>query len=75
MGNDLLSTNSSIAIMGDNSWVNDKGKYFAYSNTFEGNDVSSAYINQINTKVENIKKISRLMMQNNYYKFVYDNKG
>lgn len=73
MGNDLLSKNASIAIMGDNSWVNDKGKYFAYSNTFEGSNVSDLYISQINTKVENIKKISRLIMQNNYYKFVYDN--
>ena len=77
MGVDLLSPSSSIAIMSDDSWVNDFGKYYANTNTFVPNDdmsLSSSYVNLINTKVRNIQNITKLIMKNNYYQFVYDNK-
>lgn len=76
MGVDLLSSTPSIAIMADNSWVNDYGKYYAVSDTFEGKDgltVSDSYVETINKKVYNIQNISKLIMKNNYYQFIYDN--
>lgn len=77
LGTDLLSNSSSIAIMGDNSWVNDNGKYYAYSDSFVSNNgnISDSYVDGINKKVSNMLKISRLIMKNNYYQFVYENKG
>lgn len=77
MGNDLLSKEPSIAIMGDGSWVNDKGKYYSYNGKFVSNDgsvVSDSYIDTINKKVKNIMNVSLLIMENNYYKYIYDNK-
>ena len=77
MGNDLLSNTLSMAIMADDSWVNDFGKYYSSDNTFEATGdmpISDSYIDMINKKVKNIQNISILMMKNNYYQFVYDNK-
>lgn len=77
MGNNLLSKEPSIAIMGDGSWVNDKGKYYSYNGKFVSNDgsiVSDSYIDTINKKVKNIMNVSLMIMENNYYKYIYDNK-
>lgn len=77
MGTDLLSTTPSIAIMGDDSWVNDHGKYYAISGAYESSDglqLGDSYIDLINSKVKNIQKVSILIMKNNYYQFIYENK-
>lgn len=77
MGVDLLSTTPSIAIMADDSWVNDFGKYYATLNKYEATDdisLGDSYVELINKKVKNIQNVSIKMMKNNYYKFVYDNK-
>ena len=77
MGNDLLSKSTSIAIMGDNSWVNDLGRYYANSQKYESNSdigMSDSYVSMINKKITNMQSISKLIMKTNYYKFVYDNK-
>lgn len=77
MGNDLLSSSSSIAIMSDDSWITDYGRYYATSEKFEASEdmmLGDSYVELINKKVRNIQKLSILIMKNNYYKFVYDNK-
>lgn len=77
IGTDLLSNSSSIVIMSDNSWVNDQGKYYAISSTSESNSGTSladSYVSAINNKINNLYKISKMIMRNNYYKFIYDNK-
>lgn len=77
LGNDLLSNTPSIAIMTDNSWVNDHGKYYANTGKFVSTgsmDLGDSYADMINKKISNMQKISRLIMKNNYYQFVYDNK-
>ena len=77
MGNDLLSSTPSIAIMADNSWVSDYGKYYAISDTFEpSQDMSlgESYVQMMNKKIVNLQTISKMIMRNNYYKFVYENK-
>lgn len=77
MGNDLLSNTSSIAIMADNSWVSDRGKYYANTETFEPSgelDLGDSYVEMINKRITNMQQVSRMIMKNNYYQFVYDNK-
>ena len=77
LGNDLLSTTSSIAIMADNSWINDYGRYYASNGKYianDGMDLGDSYVDTINKKVSNMFKISRMIMRNNYYQFIYDNK-
>lgn len=77
MGTDLLSNNQSIAIMGDDSWVSDYGKYYASTGSFVPNDdigLGDSYVKLINKKVKNIQKVSLLMMQTNYYQYIYKNK-
>lgn len=77
MGTDLLSEDQGVVIMADGSWVNDIGKYYSYNGEFvgkDGSEVSDSYIKGINRKVKNIKNISLMMMENNYYQYIYDNK-
>ena len=77
MGTDLLSNSSSIAIMADDSWVTDYGRYYASKELFvPTNDtgLSDSYVQIINNKVKNIKKISLSMINRNYYKLIFDYK-
>lgn len=77
IGNDLLSSASSIAIMNDNSWIDDYGRYYASTGEFVSNNglsFSESYVNAINKDISNKFKISRMIMRNNYYQFVYENK-
>jgi len=77
MGTDLLSNSNSIAIMGDNSWVNDYCKYYSINGSYEVTgdmNVGDSYIEIINKKIVNLQKISKMIMKNNYYEFVYENK-
>lgn len=77
IGVDLLSTTPSIVIMGDNSWVNDQGRYYSINGVAEGNNgsaISESYVNVINKKINNLYKVSKMIMRNNYYKFIYDNR-
>ena len=76
VGNDILSTSDCLAVTGDGSFVCDYGKYYSSSDTFELKDgvvISDSLINALKNKTKNIQKISRMIMKNNYYKFVFDN--
>ena len=77
IGTDLLSSTPGIVMMADNSWINDQGRYYASSGNSESNSgdkLSDSYINTMNKKISNSLKISKMIMRNNYYKFIYDNK-
>ena len=73
IGTDLLSSTPGIVMMADNSWINDQGRYYASSGNSESNSgdkLSDSYINTMNKKISNSLKISKMIMRNNYYKFI-----
>ncbi len=72
MGKDILSTNEGIAIFKDKSWVTNKGTYYASTGKFiaKSEDIPEGYVDKINKIVSNRVAISRMIVDNNYYKSV-----
>ena len=72
MGKDILSTNEGIAIFKDKSWVTNKGTYYASTGKFASkvDDIPEGYVDKINAIVSNRVAISRMIVDNNYYKSV-----
>lgn len=72
MGKDILSTTEGIAIMKNRSWVTNKGTYYSSTGKFVPKDepVSEEYINRINQIVNNRLAISKMILSNDYYKFL-----
>ena len=72
MGKDILSTSEGIAIFKDKSWVTNKGTYYASSGKFVAkiDDVPDGYVDTINSIVSNRVAISRMIVENNYYKYI-----
>lgn len=73
MGSDILSTEMGLAIFENRSWVSDKGKYFASSGTYEG-DEDAEYIKNMNTIVNNKINMSKFIIDKDYYKLVWNYK-
>lgn len=73
MGSDILSTEMGLAIFENRSWVSDKGKYFASSGTYEG-DEDAEYIKNMNTLVNNKINMSKYIIDKDYYKLVWNYK-
>ena len=73
MGKDILSTSEGIAIFKDKSWVTNKGTYHASTGKFDAKeDVSNDYVQNINGIVNNRVAISRMIVDNDYYKYVFN---
>ena len=72
MGKDILSDSEGIAIFKDKSWVTNKGTYHASLRKFDAYqvDVSTEYVDRINAIVNNRVAISKMIVDNNYYKSV-----
>lgn len=72
MGKDILSDSEGIAIFKDKSWVTNKGTYHASLRKFDADqvDVSTEYVDRINAIVNNRVAISKMIVDNNYYKSV-----
>lgn len=73
IGKDILSTEGGLAMFGNRSWVTDKGTYFARSGKFvlkDGEEVDEEYVQNINQIVNNKITMSKLIIENNYYKKV-----
>ena len=73
-GRDILSDAEGLAIMKNHSWVTDKGTYYAASGTFvpkEGQIVEDGYADNISTRVNNRLNISRMIIANNYYSYLF----
>lgn len=74
IGKDILSTESGLAIFGNRSWVSDLGTYYSHTNLFvpkEGVNVPNTYVDSINQVVTNKIVVSKLIVENNYYKKVF----
>ena len=70
-GRDILSDAYGIAIMRNRSWITDKGIYYANSGEFNGLEVDSEYIKNINSLVNNRLHISKLILQTDYYNYLF----
>jgi len=72
-GRDILSDSFGIAIMRNHSWITDKGMYYANTKNFVGNgeELPEDYINNVNTLVNNRLNIARLIMETNYYNYLF----
>ncbi len=72
MGKDILSTNEGIAIFKDKSWVTNRGTYYASTGKFvaKTDDIPEGYVDKINAIVSNRVAISRMIVDNNYYKSI-----
>ena len=71
MGKDILSTDDGIAYFTDRSWVTNKGKYYASTGQFvvnDGEQISDDYVASMNKIVQNRINISKLIMDNDYYR-------
>ena len=71
-GNDILSTRNGLAIFNKRSWVSDKGKYYGVDSKYIGEEVDDAYIKNMNNLMNNKINISKLIVKNNYYKYLKD---
>ncbi len=74
MGKDILSTAEGIAIFKDKSWVTNKGTYYAATGRFQAktDDIDEGYVDKINAIVGNRVAISRMIVENNYYKYLFN---
>lgn len=69
MGTDILSDGDGLVIFNDRSWITEKGKYDAVSETFTqyNSSIDSNYIENINTEIYNKFLMSKLILENDYY--------
>lgn len=73
MGKDILSSSPGLAIFKDKSWVTDKGYYYASTGKFIANDeIDEDYVRNINNIVNNRTAISRMIVVNDYYKYIFN---
>jgi phosphoglycerol transferase MdoB-like AlkP superfamily enzyme len=73
-GRDILSDSFGIAIMRNHSWITDKGTYYANGGRFVGNqeELPEGYIDNINTLVNNRLNIAKLIVETNYYNYLFN---
>lgn len=79
VGRDILSNTEGIAIFSNRSWVTDIGSYNSSTRQFtikEGkeltNETEEEYARRINNRVANSFTISKLLIENDYYKFILE---
>lgn len=75
IGKDIFSTNEGLVIFADYSWLTDKGTYSNNSGTFtsyDGSEVSDAYVNRFKKAVNNRYQISINIMLYDYYRYVFN---
>ncbi len=74
IGKDILSTEGGLAMFSNRSWVTDKGTYFSAQRKFvpnDGSEVDDEYVQKINQIVNNKITMSKMIIENNYYKEVF----
>lgn len=71
-GRDILSDSFGIAIMRNHSWITDKGIYYTNNSKFVGSeDIPEDYIKNINTLVNNRLNIAKLIIETDYYNYLF----
>ena len=73
MGRDILSDSDGLVIFSNRSFITSKGKYNALTGEMEKfEEVSDDYINQVNGVIYNKFKYSRLILEKDYYRKVFN---
>lgn len=77
IGKDILSDYEGLAIFSNRSWVSDYGSYNSSTRSFtlkEGKELDGEteeeYVRRINNRVANSFSISKLLIDNDYYKYI-----
>ena len=74
MGKDILSDAEPLVILADRSFITDKGRYNAITQKLtpnEGVEVEDGYVKKINAIIYSKYKMSRLILENDYYRKVF----
>ena len=75
MGRDILSDSETVAIFSDRSFITNKGKYNAITGKFIANGVEEAtdeYIKEMKNIVYKKYQMSRLVLEKDYYRKVFE---
>lgn len=72
-GSDLLSDSEGLVILGNRSWITDKGRYNSITNEYIGTG-NKEYINNINNIVQNKIAFSKNIMIDDGYRYIKENK-
>lgn len=73
MGRDILSDTNPLVIYSNRSFITDLGRYNAKTKSFipvEGLDIPENYTKQISNQIYNKYKYSRLILENDYYRYL-----
>ena len=73
MGTDLLSSSEGLVIFSNRSFITSKGRYNSLNKKFEGESVDENYISEISKIIYNKYQISRMILENDYYKILFNN--
>ena len=75
IGRDILSDSDPLVIFSDRSFITDKGRYNAVTGEFianEGVTVETGYVDRINTIIYKKYQMSRLILENDYYRKIFE---
>lgn len=75
IGKDILSDIEGLAIFANGSWISDKGKYYSTTNKFIPNEkmkVDENYVSNMNNIVNNKILMSRYIIEEDYYEFLFN---
>ncbi|MBR6645210.1 MAG: sulfatase-like hydrolase/transferase [Clostridia bacterium] len=78
MGSDILSQSEGLAVMSNHSFISELGRYNATTeefipndeNTFVSEEEKEEYIQDMNSRINNIFKISAKILETDYYGYV-----
>jgi len=74
IGKDILSDSEGLAIFANGSWISDKGKYYSTTNKFEPFEnvkIDKKYISNMNEKVNNKILMSKYIIEEDYYNYIF----
>ena len=67
IGTDIYGSTSRFVFFPNGDFITEKGCYDLSADNFKGKDITVEEIRDLETKVQNVYKISRLAMQTNYF--------
>lgn len=72
MGTDLLSDSEGLVIFSNRSFITAKGRYNSLRKSFEGESVDENYVSEISKIIYNKYQISKLILENDYYRVLFE---
>ena len=75
IGKDILSDSEPLVIFADRSFITDKGRYNAVTGEFianNGEQIEEGYIDKVNSDIYRRFQMSRLILEKDYYRKVFN---